>query len=385
MVAFKIALKKGSLLNPSAHETNKNIMIHQNLSHQNIVKLIEVHDDDECTFVIEEYCSRGDLFQYIESDKGLPVEVAHLYFVQLANVLIYLHNLGLCHRDLKPENLLIDKSGNLRLTDFGLATIFEKRLSRRILKRICGSLPYMSPEMILGSYDGQKTDVWSCGIILYVILTGSHPWEEASVRCSMYMDYLSHYGDKSYFRSHPKWQLVESDVLYLLLGLLNPDPDLRITPHEILRHEWTSKTNRHLSQAKLCSGNEILDILDHLRLKAELKRYDDHFPLSQPTKLTAYPKNGSPGKPSPQLSSKRQKSSLFLGFSQPNVSSEMNPCILDWFNSKNSHLGLVRIQINAKISRLLENVVNTLDALLVEWTYLPDQSKKVDLKVYLVI
>ena len=84
-----------------------------------------------------------------------------------------MHQQGVCHRDLKPANLLLDECGNLRIADFGLATVYKHKGIVRRLNTICGSKPYLAPEVLYGDYHGPSVDVWACGIILFVLLCGS--------------------------------------------------------------------------------------------------------------------------------------------------------------------------------------------------------------------
>ena len=115
---------------------------------------------------------------------GIDEECAHLYFTQLLASVGYLHNLGICHRDLKPENMLLDDHGNLKLSDFGLATVFRHKGKTRILTTPCGTPPYVAPEIHACHYEGPKVDLWSSGIILYVLLAGNTPWGEPTDRKS---------------------------------------------------------------------------------------------------------------------------------------------------------------------------------------------------------
>lgn len=111
----------------------------------------------------------------VAPDVGVPEELAHFYFVQLLAGVDYLHKSGIVHRDLKPENLLLDAEGNLKITDFGLSTVFIYQGGRRQLSTACGTPPYSAPEIVLLNYD-ERVDIWSCGIILYVLLVGSMPF-----------------------------------------------------------------------------------------------------------------------------------------------------------------------------------------------------------------
>ena len=97
---------------------------------------------------------------------------ARKYFRQLISAVEYLHSRGVAHRDLKPENLLLDSSDNLKVSDFGLATVFRLRGKERTLDKKCGTLPYVAPEVLVGTYHAEPADIWSCGIILIALLAG---------------------------------------------------------------------------------------------------------------------------------------------------------------------------------------------------------------------
>lgn len=102
----------------------------------------------------------------------MPELIAQKYMRQLMSGVEYLHKKGVCHRDLKPENLLLDANDNLKITDFGMATIFRVRGKERPLETRCGTLPYVAPEVLKRPYRAQPIDIWSCGIILVAMLTG---------------------------------------------------------------------------------------------------------------------------------------------------------------------------------------------------------------------
>jgi len=102
----------------------------------------------------------------------MPVWEAQKYFRQLISGVEYLHSRGVTHRDLKPENLLLDDNDNLKISDFGLATIFSMQGKERLLEKKCGTLPYVAPEVLVRPYHAEPADVWSCGIILVALLAG---------------------------------------------------------------------------------------------------------------------------------------------------------------------------------------------------------------------
>lgn len=111
-----------------------------------------------------------DLFT--EPDVGMPVWGAQKYFRQLISGVEYLHSHGVAHRDLKPENLLLDNNDNLKISDFGLATLYRMQGKERLLEKKCGTLPYVAPEVLVRAYHAEPADIWSCGIILVALLAG---------------------------------------------------------------------------------------------------------------------------------------------------------------------------------------------------------------------
>jgi len=112
------------------------------------------------------------LIIFVEPDIGMPSWGAQKCFRQLISGVEYLHSRGVAHRDLKPENLLLDDNDNLKISDFGLATIYRLQGKERLLEKKCGTLPYVAPEVLVGAYHAEPADIWSCGIILVALLSG---------------------------------------------------------------------------------------------------------------------------------------------------------------------------------------------------------------------
>ena len=108
----------------------------------------------------------------------IPIRQAQRYFGQLISAVDYLFDKGIAHRDLKPENILLDDADNLKLTDFGMATLFKHKDAERKLTKCCGTLPYVAPEVLRGGeFYARPADIWSCGIILVAMLAGELPWD----------------------------------------------------------------------------------------------------------------------------------------------------------------------------------------------------------------
>ena len=148
--------------------------------HPNIIKLYETFEDKKNLYFIMEECSGGELFQRLAmnamENKLYTEKVAASLMKQILEAVNYLHFHGVSHRDLKPENILLssmDENSQLKLIDFGLSQVLKTM--EDIMKGEVGTLYYMAPEVILGNYD-EKCDVWSCGVILYIMLSGNPPF-----------------------------------------------------------------------------------------------------------------------------------------------------------------------------------------------------------------
>lgn len=135
-----------------------------------------------------EYADGGELFDYIVKKKRVEEKEAVGFMQQILAGVEYLHENGIVHRDLKPENLLLDSAGNIKIVDFGLSNQYKPGEK---LKTACGSPCYAAPEMIAGkSYDGLNVDIWSCGVIMYALLCGYLPFEDANTN-KLYKKILS--------------------------------------------------------------------------------------------------------------------------------------------------------------------------------------------------
>jgi calcium-dependent protein kinase len=166
----------------SGEKTDEEIELLRQLDHPNIVKLFEYFSDNDKYYLITEYCKGGDLFDLIKKKKRFSELSAAYIMFQIFRALIYCHNTHhLVHRDIKPENIVVFRKNNaledlydVKLIDFGISKIFNK-VEKNNDNRIKGSLNYMAPEVLEGKYN-EKCDIWSCGVILYILVIGEYPF-----------------------------------------------------------------------------------------------------------------------------------------------------------------------------------------------------------------
>ncbi|CAI5447874.1 unnamed protein product [Caenorhabditis angaria] len=213
----------------------------RNLSHQNICRLYHYIETEEKFYIVMEYCSGGEMFDYIVRKERLEESEARHFFRQLVSAIAYVHSQGYAHRDLKPENLLLTEDLHLKLIDFGLCAKTEKgNIDKHHLDTCCGSPAYAAPELIQGlPYKGNEADVWSMGILLYTLLVGALPFEDDNMQ-AMYRK-IQH---GSYYE--PEWLTPMSRQL--LRSMLQVAPERRITVKRLLEHEWL--THKYMQPIK---------------------------------------------------------------------------------------------------------------------------------------
>jgi len=216
--------------------------------HQNIIQFLAHGEDPVWTWIAMEL-AEGDLFDKIEADEGVGEDIAHFYFSQLISAVGYMHSRGVAHRDIKPENILLAE-GDLKLADFGLAVLYGLNGQKKLCQTVCGSPPYMAPEVVpkdgftgqkTAPYEGNMADIWSCGIVLFVLLVGNTPWDEPTKNSYEFNVYLLNGAIDEL------WQKVPHQALSLLRGMLNVDPRSRFSLDHIRQHPWFTRKNPHLT------------------------------------------------------------------------------------------------------------------------------------------
>ncbi|XP_058823927.1 SNF-related serine/threonine-protein kinase [Topomyia yanbarensis] len=298
------------------------------VQHPNVVRLYEVIDTQTKLYLILELGDGGDLYDYImRHDKGLSENVAREYFRQIVRAISYCHQLHVVHRDLKPENVVFfEKLGVVKLTDFGFSNKF---CPGQKLETSCGSLAYSAPEILLGdSYDAPAVDVWSLGVILFMLVCGHPPFQEAndSETLTMIMDC------KYTMPDH-----VSGGCRRLISTMLVREPDKRATLQKIAQDCWllegsTDETPEYLPlvsreqvseedhsliiqkmiNGKIATKEEILEALDrneynhitatyfllaerklrsHRQEEAQKRKPELTLPVSNSTRLQAFKKD----------------------------------------------------------------------------------------------
>lgn len=181
------------------------------------------------SYLVLEHVSGGELFDYLVKKGRLTPKEARKFFRQIISALDFCHCHSICHRDLKPENLLLDEKNNIKIADFGMASL---QPAGSMLETSCGSPHYACPEVIRGEkYDGRKADVWSCGVILYALLVGALPFDDDNLR-----QLLEKVKRGVFHIPH----FVPPDCQALLRGMIEVNPDKRLTLSEINRHPWVT-------------------------------------------------------------------------------------------------------------------------------------------------
>ncbi|KAG0461246.1 hypothetical protein HPP92_021543 [Vanilla planifolia] len=173
-VAMKVLDRATIIRHKMADQIKREISIMKLVRHPHVVLLHEVLASRKKIYIILEFITGGELFDKIVHHGKLNENDSRKYFQQLIDGVDYCHNKGVCHRDLKPENLLLDSQGNLKISDFGLSALRGEGVN--LLRTTCGTPNYVAPEVLSHKgYDGAIADIWSCGVILFVLLAGYLP------------------------------------------------------------------------------------------------------------------------------------------------------------------------------------------------------------------
>lgn len=231
-VAIKAVSKTKILKGGLTANVKREISIMRRLHHPHIVKLIEVLATKTKIYFVMEFAKGGELFAKVAKGR-FSEDLSRRYFQQLITAVGYCHSRGVFHRDLKPENLLLDENWDLKVSDFGLSAVTEQAQPDGLFHTLCGTPAYVAPEILAKKgYDGAKVDIWTCGVILYVLNVGYLPFNDTNLMVMYRKIY------KGEFR-FPKW--TSPDLRRFISRMLDTKPETRITVDEILRDPWFKK------------------------------------------------------------------------------------------------------------------------------------------------
>jgi len=254
-------MSKKKIKNKKQFQTELNLL--RTTDHPNIIKLYDIYEDNKYIYLIMEECNGGEFFDSLakrakEKNMYTEKECARI-FKQILEAVNYLHAHGVCHRDLKPENILFSNvadDSSLKLIDFGLSKVLD---GENNMKKTVGTTFYMAPEVIQGNYN-EKCDLWSCGIILYIMLCGKPPFysqdeEELKKKiCSM-----------KYNFDYPEFKKVSKDAINLIKKIL-VGPEQRLTAAQILADPWIKENAPNATGENLKQNWEHIERYSKLNL-----------------------------------------------------------------------------------------------------------------------
>ena len=237
-------------------EVNNEINLLKSIDHPNIVKIVEFYVTKQAYFIITELCQGGELFDKIMEKEKLDEDHSAYILFQVLSAVINCHNKNIVHRDLKPENILIDREEDngyltIKIIDFGTAKIFEKDKAEQ---KVIGSAYYIAPEVLEKNYN-EKCDLWSCGVILYILLTGKPPFggsEDEIIRKIKKGIY-----DESELNNK------SDESKDLIRKLLEMNPNKRLSAQQAIKHPWFEVTRTREKIIKM-SEDKLSDFIKKL-------------------------------------------------------------------------------------------------------------------------
>lgn len=241
------------------------VNILKQLDHPNILKLFEFYQDAHKYYLVTEHCSGGELFEKIMDLQNLTESCAATYLKEILSTLIYWQKMNIVHRDIKPENILLDhpeknnkKLANIKVIDFGTAVKLEEG---ETLSQVIGTPYYMAPEVLKKSY-GKECDVWSVGVILYIMLSGFPPFGGDDER---EIFYATQHQPLTF--AMDEWRGISSEAKSLISRMLDKNPKTRITAIEAFNHRWVQNNN---SVEKIETG--VINRMNLFRGKGKLQQ-----------------------------------------------------------------------------------------------------------------
>ena len=326
------------------------INIHSKLSHENIIKLYNVHEDNENINIIMEYAENGNLFELISKEKnGLEESKAFDYFIQVVNAVYYLHNNNIIHRDIKPENILIGNDNKIKLCDFGWA----KELTLENRSTFCGTVEYMAPEIVGSENYDYSVDIWSLGILLYELLFGHSPFK-ANTTKNVILNIKTHeltYDDKN--------KKISNSCKDLIQKLLVSNPQKRLKIKDILEHPFVKKHSKKFSYKK-----KLSTVIDEDQVKSNINKNinDNNVDSDLDNKIAGRIKRSNTRYISSKNGTKllSEKGLFFPGLNEDQMEKERKKGIQNNFKSNKQLLILERFKdsLNSQLEKAKKSIEN---------------------------
>lgn len=267
--AVKVLRK--NLLDDKEMDMLKNeIAILKDMDHPNIVTMYEFLEDEKRIYIVTEICKGGELFDEILNKSKFDEKDAAIVMRQLLSAINYCHKKSVVHRDLKPENMLLEHDKDLeklKIVDFGTSLTFDPD---RALDEKLGTAYYIAPEVIKKSYN-EKCDLWSCGVIMYILLSGEPPFNDPKADNEAIMKKVE---KGKYDISKGVWKTVSKEAKDLIKKLLTFKPEDRISAEEALKHPWLSELKVEVDAATAGSAlTNLKSFRSGQKLKAAAAAY----------------------------------------------------------------------------------------------------------------
>jgi calcium-dependent protein kinase len=249
--AMKVVKKDSINFQDDKKQFLKEIEMLMNLDHPNIIKIFEYYVDDLNYYVIMEFAEGGELYEQINKLKNFKEKHAAIIIQQLLSAVCYMHSKGIVHRDIKPENIMLESKSSedlsIKLIDFGTSNFIKnnQHLSMKI-----GTPYYIAPEVLKKSY-GYECDIWSLGVILYMLLSGTPPFDGFDDQSILQKVKIGKYNLEG-----ETWDIISNEAKDLINKMLTYSPENRITAEDALKHDWFKKflkfknTNTHIPLTK---------------------------------------------------------------------------------------------------------------------------------------
>jgi len=284
-VALKL-LNKSSLSSSTSHlrQAEREIAAMSAISHQHVLQLRDVQWSakyvkksgvcNDVILLVLELATQGELFDYLSYTGAFHETLARTYFHQLIDAVGYCHSHAIAHRDLKPENLLLDHTFSLKVADFGLSnSLITPAGQHRLMHTECGTLAYLAPEVLARKgYDGTAADVWSCGVILFIMIASFPPFQQPSLN-DWWFNKLATGRPHLFWAAHVRSAPFSPALQRFLTALLEVDPAKRMTVARMVEDEWfcgeTLSTDRLYEEMR--KRREEVDV-HKMRERAEKER-----------------------------------------------------------------------------------------------------------------